>query len=444
MTARPTARAGVGRGELRRGHVIAIAGSHCAASFAALGLPPYLSRLLPELGDPQARLAGLLYVLPTVCTALAGPVWGRLADRFGRKKLLVRAQLGLAGAFTLAAFATDVGTLVVALVAQGVLGGTYGASAGYLAAGLTGERLSGALTLMQGSARLALAAAPALAGLLATTLDVRQMYGAAALLPLVSALVTLCLPEPERERGLAAPEPDGDTAGDTAGDGAGDGAGDTDADGDAAERPEPARPGISVAGQCVAEGGFVLVTVVSFPYFLPLAGEVVPGVPTALLGVLFAAPHLCYLLGAAPALRLLRGRARPGLAAAYALAAASAVAHLVPVVVDVGPGAALALLVLGRLLLGGALICGLTSLSQLAAEAAVGRRPGRLFGTVDASSKAGAVLAGVSASALAGLGPGAPLAVAVTAGAVLALATAHVTTPGFGSPSRSSELGGPT
>ena len=385
---------------LRRRHIATITASHCASAFAALGLPLYLPRLLPELGDPQARWAGVLYVLPTLCTALAAPVWGRLADRYGPKPLLIRAQFGLALAFGLAAIAQDITTLVIALAAQGLLGGTYSASTAYLAAGLSGSRLSGALALMQGSARAALVGAPVLAGLLSTTMDVRQMYGLAAVLPLAAAIATAL---------LAAPA----------------GPGGEEASAAAATPVVSAPPRITVAGMCLAEAGFVLVTVITFPYFLPLVGKVAPGLPPLATGLLFAAPHLCYLAAAAVALRFLRGRARPGLAAGYALAAVSAAAHLVPVAAP-GPGG-LWWLVLGRLLLGAALTCGLTSLSLLATEAAAGRRSGRLFGTVESCSKGGAVLAGVTASALAGLGPAVPLIVPVAAGIALAVGVARFT-----------------
>lgn len=380
-----------------RAHVVTITAAHCASAFAALGLPPYLPRLLPELGDPNARLAGLLYVLPTLFTALAAPVWGRLADRHGPKPLLVRAQFGLAVAFGLAAIAQNMTSLVIALIAQGLLGGTYSASTAYLAAGLRGPRLAGALALMQGSARAALAGAPVLAGLLSTMLDVRQMYGMAALLPLAAAVATLILPAPAGGgRSVRA-----------------------------AAEPTGARAGITVAGMCLAEGGFVLVTVITFPYFLPLAHQIAPGLAPVLIGLLFAAPHLCYLLACAFTLRWLKGRARAGLTAGYALAAVSAAVHLF-----VAPGSgALAWLVVGRLVLGAALALGLPSLSLLATEAATGRRPGKLFGTVEAASKSGAVLAGVTASALAGFGPAAPLAVPVVAGFALAAAVAGFTRP---------------
>ncbi|QHE72952.1 MFS transporter [Rhodococcus sp. WAY2] len=385
---------------LRRGHVGAIAVSHCATSFAALGLPPYLSQLLPELGDPHARWAGLLYVLPTLCTALSAPVWGRLADRYGRKRLLVRAQLGLMLAFGMAALAESITTLAIALAAQGLLGGTYSASTGYLAAGLRGHALARGLAMMQISARTSLAAAPVVVGVLSTTLDIQQMYGLAALLPAVAAVAVMLLPEPT----------DGGKADDRA-----------------AESPPPGEKDrrITVAGLGLAEAGFVLVTVVTYPYFLPLLAQVAPGLPPVAGGLLFAAPHVCYIVASTPALRWLRDRARTGLIAGYGLAAASAVTHLVPVLLPSAPG--LVFVLLGRVLLGAALTFGLTSLSLLAAEAVASRRPGRLFGTVEACSKGGAVVAGVSASALAAVGAGAPLVVSVAAGIALAAGVTRFT-----------------
>ena len=152
------------RSSFGRSHVHAVAGCYFVASFAALGLPPYLTQILPEFGDGSARWAGVLYVVPTVFGALGAPLWGRLADHFGRKRLLLRAQLGLAVAFLLAGWADSLATFTVALILQGVLGGTFAASNGYLGAALEGTALSKALTLMQGSARAALVVAPIVVG----------------------------------------------------------------------------------------------------------------------------------------------------------------------------------------------------------------------------------------------------------------------------------------
>jgi MFS family permease len=368
---------------------------HFVASFAALGLPPFFPDLLPALGDPQARWAGVLYVVPTVCVAVSAPLWGRLADRFGRKRLLLRAQLGLAVAFWLASQAQTLGQFAAVLVLQGLLGGTFAASHAYLASSLRGPQLAGALTAMQLSARAALVAAPVTVALLADRVGVQELYGWLAVLPLLAALSVCLLPEPARP-----PRPDRGPAAGSA-------------------------PALQAAGPLYAlEAAFVFVTVVSFPYFLVLLRDQAPTAGPVAAGLLFALPHLVYLAAARTTLGILRSRARAGLLIGFTCVAAGLGLHAVPAG---GPG-----LVLGRLLLGVGLTAGLVALSVRSAEVAQGRAPGAFFGTLETFSKAGAVLAGGAASLLAArAGPAMPCVLgAVVAGAVvLALLSRSRSTP---------------
>lgn len=415
---------------LRRRHVAAVVACHFTAAFAALGLPPYLPRLLPALGDPHAYWAGALYVVPTAATALSAPLWGRLADRYGRKRLLMRAQCGLAVAFLLAAQVESVPALAAALALQGLLGGTFAATGAYLAAGLSGQRLASALTAAQASARAALAVAPTAAGLLAGQVDVRGMYALAAIGPLVAVGLTATLPEPRPvpgpagRRGRTAPArpaldtvapPGGTASAGHAGAAPPGGHADAAPGGHAGVAPPGghpdalAGPGIRRLG--ALEAAFVLATVITFPYLLPVVTASWPAAGPALAGLLFALPHVCYLL-AAP-LALPRLPPVGGLATGFALVAAGAAAH--PAAVHLSSPA---LLVAGRVLLGAGLTCGLVALAKLTAGAAARHPPGRLFGTVEAWSKGGAVLAGLAASVLAGLaGPAAP----AVSGAVIAV-----------------------
>ncbi|MGO4780749.1 MFS transporter, partial [Lysobacter sp. 2RAB21] len=58
--------------------------AHYLAAFTALGLPIFMPRVLAELapGAPD-WLVGVLYVLPTICTALTASAWGRFSDTYG-------------------------------------------------------------------------------------------------------------------------------------------------------------------------------------------------------------------------------------------------------------------------------------------------------------------------------------------------------------------------
>ncbi|MFG2650539.1 MFS transporter [Streptomyces sp. NPDC048436] len=374
--------------ELGRRQVHAVAACYFVASFAALGLPPYLTEILPELGDASARWAGLLYVVPTVFGALGAPLWGRAADRFGRKRLLLRAQLGLAVSFLLAGWADSLGGFVTALVLQGILGGTFAASNGYLAAALTGSGLSKALTLMQGAARAALVVAPIAVGSLTPWISPHRQYALLAVLPLAAAVMLAALPEPAPVPPAAAvaTEPD------------------------AAARLAPLR------ALYAFEFAFVFSTVISFPYLIALVEDRIPGVSPVASGALFALPHLCYLLFALRVHRIVEHRPLPGIAAGFGLVALGLAGH--------GVADSLAAFTGVRLLLGAGLTFGLVSLSVLAAECARGRPPGGMFGSLELVSKGGAVAAGLAAAAGNGLlGPPAPLLTG-TAIALLALAAA--------------------
>ncbi|WP_199549183.1 MFS transporter [Streptomyces sp. N35] len=369
---------------LGRRQVHAVAGCYFVASFAALGLPPYLTEILPQLGDETARWAGLLYVVPTVFGALGAPLWGRLADRFGRKRLLLRAQLGLAVAFLLAGWAESLAAFTAALVLQGILGGTFAASNGYLAAALEGPGLSKALTLMQGSARAALVAAPIVVGALSPWISPHRQYALLAVLPLAAA-VMLCL----------LPEPGGRPAALTS------------------EAVEPLAEATPLRALYIYEFTFVFSTVISFPYLIALVEDRIPGVSPAVSGVLFALPHLCYLLCAMQVHDRFVGRPRLGIALGFGCIALGLAGHPL--------AGSLASFTAVRLLLGIGLTLGLVCLSVLAADCAKGRPPGGMFGTLELVSKGGAVAAGLAAAAGNGLlGPAAP----VLTGTAVALGTA--------------------
>ncbi|MGW0651989.1 MFS transporter, partial [Streptomyces umbrinus] len=343
-------------------HVHAVAGCYFVASFAALGLPPFLTEILPELGDRTARWAGLLYVVPTVFGALGAPLWGRLADRFGRKRLLLRAQLGLAVAFLLAGWADSLGTFTAALVLQGILGGTFAASNGYLGAALEGSHLSRALTLMHGSARAALVVAPIVVGSLSSWLSPHRQYALLALLPLGAALLLAALPEPQAEEADLT---------------------------EVAESAEPV-PAAALRSLYALEFTFVFSTVISFPYLIALVEERIPGASPTLAGVLFAVPHLCYLIAAMPVHSAFRDRPRAGIATGFVCVAIGLAGHSV--------ADSLATLIGVRLILGVGLTLGLVCLSVLAADCVKGRSPGGLFGSLEFFSKAGAVAAGLAAA----------------------------------------------
>ncbi len=344
---------------------------HFAAAFAALGMPPFYDRILRQaLGSDTTYLAGWFFVIPTLFAALANPWWGTQADRYGKRRLLLRAHLGLALSFWLTSLAGNTWEFGVALALQGMLGGTFAASNAYLATVVTGHRLTRLLTLMQGSARAALFVGPALMGLLAHGAEPLILYRYLAVLPLVSALLVWYLPSCEAPATPHSLSP-------------------ADA-GSVAIVQESIPPRHLYALQLA----FIFATVITFPYFVTFAERTMADLPAAAPGLLFGLPHLVYLLCAHPLSRYL-GRRR--------LLATLAISQALVALTLLGQACShdLAMMAGWRIVMGIALTACYIALHGLVAAITDVGNAGRRFGSLEGSTKWGAVAAGLVAGAAA-------------------------------------------
>lgn len=331
---------------------------HFLAAFTVLGVPLFLPRLLQPFGiAANSPWIGVLYSLPTVLTALSAPVWGRLADRFGRRLSLQRALLGLALAFAMAGLSPSLPWLILALALQGLAGGTLAAANGYLAVNLRGQALAAALNWTQFSARLALLCAPlALGGLLGALPQVGlRLYLGLALLPLAAFVLSLSLPS------------DASTM---------------------PGKPVPAsqqRESAGVARLLCLQFLFNFAMVVTFPYFLPFARHWLHG--DAWVGLFYSWPHLLYLL-LLPLLRRTPGAPRH-FAYGLLLMAIGAIWHA-------QLDSATALLA-ARCLFGIGILVGYRGLNLLISQACQEGSGGHWFGRLDAIGKWAGVLGGLCA-----------------------------------------------
>ncbi len=366
--------------------------SHFAASFAALGMPPFYERILRQsLGSDAIYLAGWFFVIPTLLAALANPWWGAAADRYGKKRLLLRAHLGLALSFWLTSLAGNAWEFALGLALQGILGGTFAASNAYLATIACGSSLTRLLTLMQGSARAALFAGPALMGLLAQGAQPLVLYRYLALLPLASALLVWRLPSIEGPSIMPAKK-------------------NADADSGHSEREH-----ITPGHLYVLQFFFIFATVMTFPYFVTYVEQGLVGLPTAAAGLLFGLPHLAYLLCALPLSRRLGQRRLLATLVSSQLLVAFTLAGQ-------ACSATLPALLLWRSAMGIGLTASYIALHGLVAAITDIGNAGRRFGSLEGSTKWGAVAAGLMAGVVVQWGLRAPFFMAA---AVLALSAAH-------------------
>jgi DHA1 family multidrug resistance protein-like MFS transporter len=121
---------------------------------------------------------------------LAAPIWGALADRLGRKPMLVRATLaGAVLAFGMGLVQSPA-QLMVLRVLQGMFCGTVAAAITLVATGTPEEHLGASLGMMQTVQFVGHAVGPLFGGVLADALGYRRVFPVSAGLMLVS-LVTV-------------------------------------------------------------------------------------------------------------------------------------------------------------------------------------------------------------------------------------------------------------
>lgn len=154
---------------------------------------PFLSLYITELGSTTGLALelwiGLVYSAQATTMAIASPIWGALADRYGRKLMVERAMFGGSVILLLMAFARSAEQLVLLRALQGLITGTIAASNALVAAVAPRERTGYAMGMLQVGLRAGLAAGPLLGGLLADTWGFRVPFVITSALLFVAGLI---------------------------------------------------------------------------------------------------------------------------------------------------------------------------------------------------------------------------------------------------------------
>ncbi|MGC9349762.1 MAG: MFS transporter [Anaerolineae bacterium] len=87
-------------------------------------LIPFLPFFGQEYGAPAWQI-GLLLSTNALFGFFAGPIWGSLSDRYGRKPMLLLSQLGTLAGFLIMAFSNSLGMMFFSRIVDGIFGGNY-------------------------------------------------------------------------------------------------------------------------------------------------------------------------------------------------------------------------------------------------------------------------------------------------------------------------------
>ncbi|WP_313995299.1 MFS transporter [uncultured Selenomonas sp.] len=146
-------------------------------------LPLYLTN---ELGVADADVnlwAGIAFSVTFLVSAVMAPIWGRIADRRGKRLMAMRASLPISISYLLGGIVTSPEQLVVVRIFQGFAAGLWPMDLAIMTLYAPRERLGFSLGVMQGTLTAGSVIGPLLGGVLAEAFGMRMSFyiGGAAL-----------------------------------------------------------------------------------------------------------------------------------------------------------------------------------------------------------------------------------------------------------------------
>jgi len=167
---------------------------------------PFLSIFISkDLGVPQGRELDLwtaaIASVSGLSMAIASPIWGVLADRYGRKPMLLRSMVGGALTVGLIFFARSPTDLLILRFLPGATSGTVAAATSLVAAETPRSRVGWALGVVTSAVALGGAIGPVIGGIAAAVFGLRLVFLGGGILLLLSTLpVLLVVRESPRRR----------------------------------------------------------------------------------------------------------------------------------------------------------------------------------------------------------------------------------------------------
>lgn len=165
---------------------------------------PFLPLYLQELGvtDPQAvsRWAGIIFGANFLTAFLFSPLWGRLADRHGRKLMLLRSGFGMALVVSLTGFATGPWSLLLLRLLNGMISGFIPAAITLVSMSTPKKRVGYALGMLQAGAVAGGVCGPLFGGILADLIGFRMVFYVTGLTILITAFVVLYFVKEDKKK----------------------------------------------------------------------------------------------------------------------------------------------------------------------------------------------------------------------------------------------------
>jgi MFS family permease len=161
-------------------------------------LPLYVEQLGVQSPAAIVRWSGIAFSVAFLAASFVSPLWGRLADRYGRKLMLVRASFGMAAVMSLIGLAHNIYELVGLRLLIGLAGGYASGSIILVAMQTPKDRSTWALGTLSIGTMAGSFVGPLLGGILPGLIGIRETFFAAGGAIFVAFLATCFLIREQR------------------------------------------------------------------------------------------------------------------------------------------------------------------------------------------------------------------------------------------------------
>ncbi|MWC27100.1 MFS transporter [Paenibacillus sp. MMS18-CY102] len=164
----------------------------CSSSYTMV--IPLLPLFLPELGVENDSIywwAGVVQSSAFLVGAVMAPLWGSMADKYGKRKMVIRAGLSLSVVYALTALVHSPWELVGIRLLHGFVGGFVPASMAIVASIAPERRMGWSLGMMQAATMTGSIMGPLLGGLLSHAFGQRQSFIVAASFILLATIAVM-------------------------------------------------------------------------------------------------------------------------------------------------------------------------------------------------------------------------------------------------------------
>ncbi|HEV3087204.1 MAG TPA: MFS transporter [Candidatus Elarobacter sp.] len=158
-------------------------------------LIPLMPFFVKKFGAPDI-VVGVVFATYSLCQFVAGPIWGNVSDRIGRKTVLIVSQTGATIAWAMLAFAPSIAIVLVSRAIEGFSGGNIGVTQAYVSDLVEPKKRGQAFAYVGAAFAAGFVFGPATGGWLAGRYGFAIPFLLAAVLQLATLLLTIfMLPE---------------------------------------------------------------------------------------------------------------------------------------------------------------------------------------------------------------------------------------------------------